>query len=65
MRDFLRRHQDKLMFGSDCDDRAGEGMKCQGAQIVAAIQKLAPDKAVERKILHDNAKRLLRLPEFV
>jgi predicted TIM-barrel fold metal-dependent hydrolase len=63
-RDFLRRHQDKLLFGSDCDDRVGQGTKCQGAQIMAAIRKLAPDKSIERKILHGNAKRLLRPPAF-
>jgi predicted TIM-barrel fold metal-dependent hydrolase len=64
MRKFLGRHQDKLLFGSDCDDKVGEGTKCQGAQILAAIRNLAPSKLVERKILHDNAKKLLRLPAF-
>jgi predicted TIM-barrel fold metal-dependent hydrolase len=64
MRDFLVRHQDRLMFGSDCDDKGGEGTKCQGAQILAAIRRLAPSKIVERKILHDNAKKLIRLPQF-
>lgn len=64
MRDFLARHQDKLMFGTDCADKVGEGVKCDGAQILAAIRKLAPSKAIERKILHDNAKRLIRLPAF-
>jgi uncharacterized protein len=58
---FLARHQDKLLFGSDCDDILGVGPGCQGAQILANLRKLAPSKAVERKILHDNAKRLLRL----
>jgi predicted TIM-barrel fold metal-dependent hydrolase len=62
MRDFLARHQDKLLFGSDCDDKIGAGVKCQGAQILAAIRRLAPTKEIERKILHGNAKRLLRLP---
>ncbi len=62
MRDFLARHQDKLLFGSDCDDHAGAGTECQGAQILAAIRRLAPSKAVERKILYGNAKRLLRVP---
>jgi len=61
-RDFLARHQDKLLFGSDCDDTVGEGAKCQGAQILTAIRKLSPSKAVERKIFHGNAKRVLRLP---
>jgi predicted TIM-barrel fold metal-dependent hydrolase len=65
MRDFLARHQDKLLYGSDCDDKVGRGEKCQGAQILAAIRKLAPSKAIERKILYGNARRLLRLPAFV
>lgn len=63
-REFLGRHQDKLLFGSDCDDKAGEGTKCQGAQILAAIRKLSPGKEIERKILHHNARKLLRLPVF-
>lgn len=60
-RGFLDRHQDKLLFGSDCDDKVGRGDRCQGAQILAAIRKLAPSKAVERKILYANAKRLLKI----
>jgi predicted TIM-barrel fold metal-dependent hydrolase len=64
MRDFLARHQDKLLYGSDCDDKVGAGPKCQGAQILAAIRRLAPSKAIERKILHGNAKKLLRLPDW-
>jgi predicted TIM-barrel fold metal-dependent hydrolase len=64
MRDFLERHQDKLLYGSDCDDKIGSGPKCQGAQILAAIRRLAPSKAIERKILHGNAKKLLRLPDW-
>src|SRR3954468_16066477 len=31
-REFLKRHQEKLMFGSDCTDTLGEGNKCLGAQ---------------------------------
>lgn len=60
-RDFLKRHQDKLVYGSDCDDLVGAGPKCQGAQTIAALRRLAPGKTVERKLLHDNAKRLFRL----
>jgi predicted TIM-barrel fold metal-dependent hydrolase len=60
-RAFLDRHQDKLLFGSDCDDTVGSGAGCQGAQILAGIRRLAPGKAVERKILHGNARRLLRI----
>jgi len=64
-RDFIARHHDKLLFGSDCDDKVGEGTKCQGAQILAAIRRLAPSKEVERKILYANARKLLRLPVWV
>lgn len=58
---FIERHQNKLMFGSDCDDVLGAGPGCQGAQILANIRKLAPSKSVERKILYENAKKLLKL----
>jgi predicted TIM-barrel fold metal-dependent hydrolase len=60
-REFLKRHQDKLMFGSDCNDTLGRGLGCDGAQIMANIRKFAPDKRAERKILYENAKKLLRL----
>jgi len=58
---FLERHQNKLVFGSDCEDAVGSGEKCQGAQIIAAIRRFAPNKAIERKILYENAKKLLKL----
>ena len=61
-RGFLARHQDKLLYGSDCSDALGEGPKCSGSQMLAAIRRLAPDKTAERKILFGNAKRLLALP---
>ena len=61
-RAFIARHQDKLMYGSDCNDAVGEGEKCQGAQTIAEIRRLAPSKAVERKLLFENAKRVLKLP---
>ncbi|CAG4989843.1 hypothetical protein DYBT9275_00393 [Dyadobacter sp. CECT 9275] len=60
-RDFIKRHQDKLLYGSDCDDSVGHGEKCQGAQTLIEIRKLAPDKKAERKILYENAKKLFRL----
>ena len=60
-RDFIARHQNKLVYGSDCSDHAGSGEKCQGSQTIAAIRRLAPSKAIERKLLYGNAKKLFRL----
>ena len=60
-RDFLNRHQDKLLYGSDCSDSEGSGPKCQGAQTIAAIRRLARSHAVERKLLYGNAKQLFRV----
>lgn len=58
---FFQRHQDKILYGSDCADHFGRGPGCQGAQTIAAIRRLAPSKAVERKILWENALKLFRL----
>jgi predicted TIM-barrel fold metal-dependent hydrolase len=60
-RDFLKRHQDKLLFGSDCNDRQANGPQCLGAKIIAAVKRLGPDKKVERKLLYGNASRLLKI----
>ncbi len=58
---FFARHQDKILYGSDCADLLGRGPGCQGAGTIAAIRRLAPSKAVERKILFENSKKLFRL----
>ena len=60
-RDFLVRHQNKLLFGSDCTDTVGAGPTCIGAQTIAVVRRLAASRAIERKLLYDNAKRLLRV----
>jgi predicted TIM-barrel fold metal-dependent hydrolase len=60
-RAFLQRHADKLMFGSDCIDKTGEAPLCSGAMQIAQIRALAPNKAVERKLLYENARRVFRL----
>ena len=57
-RSFLDRHQDKLLYGSDCDDREGQGPKCSGAQQIATVRRLAPNPRAVRKMLHDNAAQL-------
>ena len=59
--DFLKRHQDKLLFGSDCWDLAGKGKDCIGARTIDIIKKLSPDKSIERKILYENAKKLFKI----
>jgi predicted TIM-barrel fold metal-dependent hydrolase len=58
---FLEKHQNQLIYGSDCDDRVGSGAACQGAQTIAMVRKLAPDHATLRKILYENARKLLKL----
>jgi predicted TIM-barrel fold metal-dependent hydrolase len=60
-RDFLTRHQDKLVYGSDCNDLEGSGPKCLGAQTITVIRRLAGSKVIERKLLYGNAKKLFRL----
>ncbi|MDP9322891.1 MAG: amidohydrolase [Acidobacteriota bacterium] len=59
--DFLTRHQDKLVYGSDCNDLEGSGPKCLGAQTISVIRRLAGSKVIERKLLYGNARKLFRL----
>jgi len=60
-RGFLERHQDKLMFGSDCADTHGITTVCTGAKTLLAVRELAASKEIARKILYGNAQKLLRL----
>ena len=61
-RQFLDRHQDKLVYGSDCADPSGLASQgCTGALDIAEIRKLSPSKKIERKLLYENAKKLFRL----
>jgi uncharacterized protein len=60
-REFLERHQDKLLWGSDCSDRIGQGPDCIGSQSLAAVRHLAPNKTVVRKILFRNAQRVIKV----
>jgi uncharacterized protein len=69
--DFLKRYQNKLLFGSDCfcQDGKGKGQtnpfplmkdKCIARETLTALKQLtAPD--VFKKVTWDNAHRLLRL----
>ncbi len=60
-REFLRRHQNKLIYGSDCSDLAGTGTACQGSQTIATLKKLAPDRTVQKKLFYENAKRVFKI----
>ena len=60
-RAFLARHQDKLLYGSDCNDATGALAVCSGARQIAQVRKFCPDKTAERKMLYTNAKKLFRL----
>jgi predicted TIM-barrel fold metal-dependent hydrolase len=60
-RGFLERHQNKLLFGSDCSDRKANGPDCLGSRILAAIRRLAPGEQTKTKILSGNASKLLKI----
>jgi uncharacterized protein len=60
-REFLKRHQDKLMFGSDCQDADTTTEKCSGIRCLAAVRRLSPSSGVTRKILYENARRVLKI----
>jgi predicted TIM-barrel fold metal-dependent hydrolase len=75
-RDFLRRHQDKLFFGSDCacTDGHGGGVtqannpaasrlagKCVARETLAVLQRSTTPE-VFRKIVWNNVHKLLKMP---
>ena len=59
-RKFIERHQDKLLYGSDCNDHLGAGLKCSGSQQIAKIRKLTTP-SIQQKLFWDNAARIIRL----
>jgi len=60
-RNFFVQHQDKLIYGSDCNDSDGFGEKCLGAQMIAEIRKQVPDPGIRQKLFSGNAKKLFRI----
>ena len=60
-RAFLDRHQDKCLYGSDCNDSVGRGPTCQGWMTIHTLKRVSSSKVVERKIFFENAKRLFKL----
>jgi len=75
-RDLMRRHQDKLMFGSDCSCSDGHGAGISQANNPAAarlagkcvaretlmVLKQSASPAIFKKITWDNAHKLLKIP---
>jgi predicted TIM-barrel fold metal-dependent hydrolase len=59
-REFIKRQQDKLIYGSDCSDYVGQGAKCSGSQQIAEIRKLASPE-IQTKIFSANAKKIMKL----
>jgi predicted TIM-barrel fold metal-dependent hydrolase len=59
--DFFRRHQDKLMYGSDCQDADTKVKECSGVRCLETVRRLTPSKKIERKILYGNARRVLKI----
>lgn len=58
---FLDRHQDKLFYGSDCNDLVGSGAACQGAQTISVLRRLVASQTIRRKLFQQNARRLLKI----
>ena len=63
--DFLDRHYQKLLWGSDCPCRDGKGEGehggCIAGRCLAALRKLVTDRAKLRRILYENGAALYRL----
>jgi predicted TIM-barrel fold metal-dependent hydrolase len=71
--DFLKRHQDKLLFGSDCSCRDGHGAgynnpaapqmagKCVARETLSVVER-STSTAIFQKIVWANVHKLLRIP---
>ena len=57
---FFERHQDKLIYGSDCEDISGLVPTCQGAKTLAVVRRLSPSKKIEQKLQFGNARKIFR-----
>ena len=60
---FFDRHQDKLLYGSDCQDIEGvvTSGPCCGSKMIAMIHKLVKSDLAKAKIFAGNAKRIIKL----
>lgn len=60
-KEFFRRHQNKLMYGSDCQDETTKDTRCSGIKCLETVRRLSSTKKIERKILYENARRVLKI----
>ncbi len=60
-KEFFRRHQNKLMYGSDCQDETTKDTRCSGIKCLETVKRLSSTKKIERKILYENARRVLKI----
>jgi predicted TIM-barrel fold metal-dependent hydrolase len=60
-KNFVNRHQDKLMFGSDCPCPSGNVATCWSVIKLVALNQLDLSDAVKQKIYLGNAQKLLGL----
>lgn len=60
---FLTRHQDKLLYGSDCYCPTGVGPQCLAATKLRLLREFARNESILTKILFGNARKLYRIPK--
>ncbi len=60
-KEFFDRHQNQLLYGSDCADSIGRGPGCQGSRTIAAVRRISKTKKIERKLLFENSKKIFKL----
>lgn len=65
-RDFVNRHAQKLVWGSDCECRDGQGGGtergyCIAGRALAVLRALLPDQAARRRVLWQNGAKLARV----
>lgn len=60
-RQFLQRHQDKLIYGSDCNDRKAGSAKCTGLKQIETIKRLSATPAIAGKIFNKNSRKVMNV----
>jgi uncharacterized protein len=63
MADFLVRHQEKLVYGSDCPCKTGVGPICTAAVKQRLLKQMCPSQDVLEKLLFRNARKIYRWPK--